>query len=205
MGVKRFIPSEFGSDTCNPKARALPVFGDKIVVQDYLIKKAREGLIEYTLIMSGPFLDWCLKMGLFLDLKGRSVDLYDGGETLFSTTSTQSVGEAVAGVLRHADETKSRAVYVEDILISQNRLVEMAEEIGGRKFEKKVVSTKEVEEGAYAEAKKENPNAWNWINFLKVGIWGEGFGGKFARTDSEMMKVEMTEEGVKEMMAKCMA
>ena len=35
-GVKRFLPSEFGSDIANPKVAALPVFGYKVATQKYL-------------------------------------------------------------------------------------------------------------------------------------------------------------------------
>lgn len=38
-GVKRFIPSEFGSDTTHPKVSALPVYRDKVAAQQYLKEK----------------------------------------------------------------------------------------------------------------------------------------------------------------------
>ncbi len=57
-GVKRFIPSEFGADTFNEKARQFPVYRGKIATIDYLIEKAQEGKIEWTAILGGPFLDW---------------------------------------------------------------------------------------------------------------------------------------------------
>lgn len=58
-GVKRFIPSEFGSNTVNPKVAALPCYGNKVAVQKALEEKARQpGGMSYTLIMTGPFLDW---------------------------------------------------------------------------------------------------------------------------------------------------
>ncbi|KAI8314352.1 hypothetical protein K4K61_005117 [Colletotrichum sp. SAR11_59] len=35
-GVKRFLPSEFGSSTENPKVQAIPIFGAKLQLQEYL-------------------------------------------------------------------------------------------------------------------------------------------------------------------------
>ena len=41
-GVSRFIPSEFGSDTLNPKAAVIPILAGKVAVQDYLKTKVAE-------------------------------------------------------------------------------------------------------------------------------------------------------------------
>jgi uncharacterized protein YbjT (DUF2867 family) len=57
-GVKRFIPSEFGGDTFNEKSSQLPVYRGKLAVTEYLKQKASEDKIEYTAIMTGPFLDF---------------------------------------------------------------------------------------------------------------------------------------------------
>lgn len=204
-GVKRFIPSEWGSDTTNPNTRVLPGACEKAQIQEYLLKKANEGQIDFTLIFTGPFLDFCLRVGFLMDLKGHTVDLYDGGDVLFSTTNTSSVGKGVVEVLRQGDNMKNRTVYMEDIALTQNKLVQMVEELSGREFKKKIVNTKEMEEAAYAEAKKENPVPWNIYNFIKLSIWREGFGGHFAQTDSETLKIGMTEEDVKQTVAKILA
>lgn len=57
-GVKRFIPSEFGSNVTNEKARGLAVFAGKIATVDYLKKK--EGEITWSALLNGGFLDWGL-------------------------------------------------------------------------------------------------------------------------------------------------
>ncbi|KAI4126759.1 MAG: hypothetical protein LQ347_004844, partial [Umbilicaria vellea] len=56
-GVKRFIPSEFGSDTANPKAVELvPVFKGKESIVNYLKGKESDGL-SWTCLCNGPFFD----------------------------------------------------------------------------------------------------------------------------------------------------
>ena len=57
-GVKRFIPSEFGADTLNERSRTLPVYRTKVDTLELLKAKAAEGLIEWTAVFGGPFLDW---------------------------------------------------------------------------------------------------------------------------------------------------
>jgi NmrA-like family len=56
-GVKRFIPSEFGSDTRNEKAMAIlpQYFKGKKDTVDYL--KEKEGEIVWTAFVTGPFFD----------------------------------------------------------------------------------------------------------------------------------------------------
>jgi hypothetical protein len=57
-GVKRFIPSEFGSNTLNNDVvKAAPLFRSKVAISDYLKSKA-SGEFSYTLFVTGPFLDW---------------------------------------------------------------------------------------------------------------------------------------------------
>lgn len=53
-GVKRYIPSEFGSNTVDPRnMEAVPLFKGKVDVQDYL--KSKENEISRTIIVTGPF------------------------------------------------------------------------------------------------------------------------------------------------------
>lgn len=57
-GVQRFVPSEFGSDTRNAKARAIMplTFERKIEIVEYLKGKEAEGL-SWTAFVTGPFFE----------------------------------------------------------------------------------------------------------------------------------------------------
>ena len=57
-GVKRFVPSEFGSDTLNEKAMALlpQYFKGKKDTVDYLKTKEKEGL-TWSAFVTGPFFE----------------------------------------------------------------------------------------------------------------------------------------------------
>lgn len=57
-GVKRFVPSEFGSDTRNEKAAAIlpQTFKGKLETVQYLKGKEKEGL-TWTAFVTGPFFE----------------------------------------------------------------------------------------------------------------------------------------------------
>lgn len=57
-GVKRFVPSEFGSDTRHPNAMAIlpQYFGGKNATVDYLKTKEKDGL-TWSSFVTGPFFE----------------------------------------------------------------------------------------------------------------------------------------------------
>ncbi|CAI6095106.1 unnamed protein product [Clonostachys chloroleuca] len=59
-GVKRFIPSWFGSDTRLPIVKESPLTSGKIKVAVSIQEKVSKGLIEYTSILGGPRVDWMM-------------------------------------------------------------------------------------------------------------------------------------------------
>ena len=82
-GVKRFLPSEFGSDTVNPDCAKLPVFGGKIAVQKYLKETvAKNPDFSYTLVMTSAFWDWGIKVGFIVNAKDHFCRLIDGGKSI---------------------------------------------------------------------------------------------------------------------------
>ncbi|KAI0161451.1 NAD(P)-binding protein [Xylariaceae sp. FL1272] len=194
--VGRFIPSEFGSDTSHPKTSKLPVFADKIVVANVLAEEAEKGSITYTLIRNGPFFDWAMKAGLLLNIPEKSVALYDGGDRLFSTTTLETIGKAVVGVLKNPEATKNRGIYIQDTAVTTNQLHAWAEKATGASWSTKVVSVEnDILAPAWAEVKSENPDLRRVaIPFIITSIWGQGYGGYFEKVDNELLGLkEMTE------------
>ena len=68
-GVKRFIPSEFGSDTQNAKAvTSISLFGLKVQIHEHLKAQESKGL-SWTAIAAGPFFDWVSCLSVCLNLR----------------------------------------------------------------------------------------------------------------------------------------
>ncbi|CAI7586370.1 unnamed protein product [Penicillium pancosmium] len=198
--VKRFIPSEFGSDTVHHLTAQLPVFGDKVAVLERLKEiSAQDQEFSYTAVINGPFFDWGLEKQFFLNLAGPTTEIYDGGDVPVSTTTLPGIGRAVAGVLQKPDETKNRPVYVAETVFTQNKLLEWSGKAD--KIEKVPVTTEELEQKAYEAIKQPTPDGATFArNLILRAIFGGKFGGHFSKTDNELLGVkELSESEIKDL------
>ncbi|KAI3318444.1 NAD(P)-binding protein [Xylariaceae sp. AK1471] len=197
-GVKRFLPSEFGSNTVHPKTSQLPSYGDKVAVQTALKKEAQTGGMTYTLVLNGPFFDWGMRVGFVADVKGRNITLWDGGERVFSTTTLATIGRAVVGVLKHPEETKNRAVYVQDTALSSKQLLEIGKRATGDDWKANTVSLDDHVNNGWEELHKPQPDPAKFVmNFITASIWGEGYGSRFEKLDNELLGIkEMNEADI---------
>jgi uncharacterized protein YbjT (DUF2867 family) len=134
-GVKRFLPSEFGSGSLDPLARAIvPMFEAKWEAIKYLREK--EGEMEWTGVFTGPFFDWGMGMGFFgLDPATKTAKIFRDGRSVITTTNLRTVGEAVVRILERQEETRNLFVTVNSFQTTQLELLETAEKITGQKWE----------------------------------------------------------------------
>lgn len=188
--MKRIIPSEFGVDLTNPKARALPVYAGKVEIQDYLKDLTAKNLTSYTLIFNGPFLDSGLAGGLFFNFKERKAEIYDGGDQLLSVSRLATVGKAVRRVLTHPRETADRAIRVRDIDTSQNQLLAIAQALTpGEKWELKQSDTAEFEREALQQIKDNKIGPLTMFNLVRRAIFAPEFGSKFETVHNDVLGI----------------
>lgn len=201
-GVKRFIPSEFGSDTTNPLTAKLPVFASKVAIQQYLASKVAESPnFSYTLVVNGAFLDWGLEVGFLVDVKGHKANLKDGGDVVFSTTTLASIGQGVVGILTHPDETANRPVFIKNIDTTQNQIVALAKKIDpSGEWEVTHSDTAALEREAYASLAKGDFTAGVFVKLIYRAGYGEGYGGRFHKDDSALLGIrELDPAGLEEL------
>jgi len=208
-GVSRFIPSEFGSDTLNPKSAALPVFKYKVETQKYLEAAASKNpSFTYTFICNGPFLDWGLKVGFIVNFTKHSATVFNGGDVPFSATNLETIGQAVVGVIQHPAETANRAVYIQDALVTQNQLIQYAKDKDGVEWDITHKSTEKTREESFAElAKGPDGNVGGaMIGFLTSAIFGEGYGGDYTgHLDNELLGLKgLTDAEVRSLVESCL-
>lgn len=141
-GVKRLIPSEYGTNNLSPKARAYhPVYNAKGEALEYLQKKSAEsnGRLTWTSISCGSWLDWALnpsQSGNFLkfDIKNRTAVIYDSGDSRLAITSSHNTGLAVARALLNLELTKNKQVFLADFMTSPNEILRAVEKATGEKL-----------------------------------------------------------------------
>ncbi|KAH0421768.1 hypothetical protein CcaCcLH18_13242 [Colletotrichum camelliae] len=108
-GVKRFIPSEYGSDSSSDLVvEAVPFFQPKKAQLDWLA--SQEYLISWTAIITGPI-----------------ATLVDGGNTRFTTSTVAQIGRAIISVLKHPSETRNQLVFVESFTTTQREVLNALE------------------------------------------------------------------------------
>jgi putative NADH-flavin reductase len=189
-GVKRVIPSEFGCDLKNTNNRSLPVFAGKVEIETYLNELAEKGLISYTLVYNGAFLDWGLRNGFFLDFKERTANIYDGGDQLISVSRISTAGKAVRRVLTHPRETADRAVWVKDIDISQNQLVKLAQALTpGEDWKLTAVNTADLLKNSLAEIEKKNVGPSTMFGLITRAIFSPEHGNLFANVHNSILGI----------------
>ncbi|KAM0261425.1 hypothetical protein ACHAQJ_002278 [Trichoderma viride] len=199
-GVRRFLPSEFGCDLDNELARKLPVFSLKIELQNYLKEKAKTTPLTYTLAYSGPFLDWGLEHQFLLKTVDSKPKLYDGGNTVFSTSTLATVAQAVVAILSKPEETKNKEVRFQSAAISQNELLALAKEVAPqRDWQPEAVKVDDVISVADERLSKGLLDAQTFTAYLFRAIFDPQYGPKFATLDNELLGLkQLTNEQVKE-------
>ncbi|KAI8219130.1 hypothetical protein K4K55_012339 [Colletotrichum sp. SAR 10_96] len=197
-GVKRYIPSDWGTFTTDPKAQRelVPVLGPMLDVQRYLAEKARTGEIEHTIFSVGAFLDFLTTVPVAFDYASKTVELWDGGRHRLSTTSVSSIGKAVAGALKNPGATKNRNIKVHELVVTQRQLYELA-----KKYSPPGTEWKEIElegEAAFAEALngvKEDPyNEGKIMGAIKAGVLSGRYESAYEQGDNELVGVPFLTE-----------
>lgn len=192
--MKRFLPSEFGSNLANPKVAALPVFGHKIATRKHLEAKVAAGAdITYTYLINSGFLDWGLEHSFIFNWRDGKPEIYDGGDVPFTSATLQHVGQAVVGVLTHPEETKNRQVVVSSTEITQNKLFELAKKAAPEKANSwELVPSKVVDvEKSNAESVSKGDFSFPVIfNQLKLSVFGGKAYGQPLKDDNELLGVK---------------
>lgn len=187
-GIKRFLPSEFGSKLDHPNTRKIPIFGAKVKIEEYLESKAASTGMTYTFVYNNAFSDWGLQHRFLLDLTSEHPTLINGGDLPFSTTSLSTVGDAVVGILLHPEETKNRPVQIQDVVVTQNKLLALARQAyPERKWEPVSASLDEMYAQAEANLAKGDFGMGTIVPFLYRSIMDPAYGGRFDKLDNELL------------------
>jgi len=207
-GVKRFIPSEYGSCTTSPKLEAFPFYASMFKIKQYLQEKAKAEKLTWTVLACGAFLDSLFGGPVLLDFANHKATLFDESDNRISSTSLPNVGRAIVGILKNYEATKNKIVRTSEVILTQNELLRIAE--GLRPDIRWEVS--KVQASAILKEGMDGVSAGNFsmpvIMKIVTGTVSacETYGSAYDETDNELLGVkELMEEDLKKLVAEKLA
>ena len=209
-GVKRFIPSEYGSVTTNPKLEAFPLYDNVFKIRHHLQEKANAGQLTWTVLACGAFLEFLFEAGAagLLDFADRKATLFDEGDNRLSSTSLATAGKAIVEILKNSKATKNRVVKVSEVILTQNQLLKIAERLRPEdKWEiSKVAASAVLKEGLDKSSAGDFSLPVIYKIIKGTALAGETYGSAYDETDNELLGVrELTEEDLKTIVAEKLA
>ncbi|KAH7068572.1 hypothetical protein FB567DRAFT_565254 [Paraphoma chrysanthemicola] len=191
-GVKRFIPSDFGSLTTDPAAQHLPPHITMVEIQNYLKAKADAGLIEYTILSIGAFTEFLVHGSK----ANTNVQLWAGGNQKFSSTSLSGIGKVIVGTLNNPEGTKNRNIRVHEIAVTQALLLRLAKKYAPPETEWNITDIVDVEaeykEGEEAAASE--PTIPNMIRLLTGMLMSGKYQAFYEPTDNDLVGLKLRSE-----------
>jgi hypothetical protein len=203
-GVRRFIPSDYGTITTNKELHGYPGYASFAKIQNYLVEKSKTSRLSYTILATGGFLDMLFGQSGIVDFDNHKVVLYDGGESRISSTSFASVGNAVVGILNRPGETSNRILRVSQAILTQNKVLTIAKDMKPEiSWEITPVKTSEMMQealAAFAAGDFSHPIILKFV--ISTVFAGDRYGAAYDATDNALLGVEeLTEEELRKMVA----
>lgn len=171
VGVKRFIPSEFGINTRQLQGQKIgQIVGGKTKLVDDLIKKAEQNSnFTWTGVSNGMFFDY-----LGFDGKAKKVSIVDSGNERFQTTTRKTIAKAVASILKHPQETANQYLSIASFQPTQNEILKIVEEETGSKWT--VTHEDSAELQKLGEEKLAKGDFSAFLQLLRVHLYRDGAG-----------------------------
>jgi len=174
--VKWLIPSEFGIDLDDPAVN-IPLLGSKVSVNNLL--KQNQSKLAYTLITTGPFLDWGLANGfLGFDVKNRTATLYDQGQNQFSGATLATIANTIVAILHKPEVALNKRVYVADATFTQQQALNLFEKYTNNKWTVKNIATADARKDAEASLAQGNIGA-AFVGYILSYVYGGSKGTVF--------------------------
>lgn len=171
IGVKRFIPSEFGINTRQLQGLKIgQIVAGKTKLVDDLVKKADQNAdFTWTGLSNGMFFDY-----LGFDGKAKKVTIMDSGNERFQTTTRSTIAKAVASILKHPQETANQYLSIASFQPTQNEMLKIVEEETGSKWTIAHESTADLQKIGEEKLAKGDYSAF--MQLLMVHLYRDGEG-----------------------------
>jgi hypothetical protein len=203
-GVKRFIPSEFGSCTTSPKVKDLPMYSQMFKIKQVLQEKAQDGKLTWTVVACGGFTEFVFGGPVLADFPNRKMTVLDDGNNRFSSTSMESIGKAIAGVFQHPDATQNKIVHVSEMILTQNQLLKIAQELEpGAEWQMDHAQTSKLLAEGLDQLKTSGFSMGAFMKILAgTAAAGDAYGSAYDETDNELFGIKTVgEEDLKKLVS----
>ncbi|KAF0474580.1 NADP-binding protein [Gigaspora margarita] len=128
VGVKRFIPSEFGAELKETTDEMHPFLKPK----DEFFQELKNSGIEYTMIITGIFYEYLGAIGF--DYKNKKATFSVDGNTKVAGTSCADIGKYTVESLK-LPEVRNGTIRVAGFVLTLNELLKKFEQITDAKWE----------------------------------------------------------------------
>ncbi|KAH8906427.1 NAD(P)-binding protein [Coniochaeta sp. PMI_546] len=180
VGVKRYIPSEFGINTrLTPGTTIGKILAGKVAVVDYLKTKENPSF-SWTGVSTGMFFDWGLKHIVGIDFEQKTARVVDSGNEKFQASNVHFVGKAVASILKHPEQTANKYLSVASFNVSLNEIIKTIEELTGTTYTVNKVSSADLQKLGEEKLSKGDYSAfgplvtaWNYADGAGKGLTPE--------------------------------
>jgi len=140
-GVKRFVPSEFGCDIEAPLKQFDCAY---LKAKDEVRKEVQKTDMEYVWINCGFFYSLFATPVWGIDLENGKAVLGGDGSQKFGCTDVADVARVTADVALHP-HAKNRSVIIQGDRITFEQLLQVFEDVTGKKIERKYQSIAELQ------------------------------------------------------------
>jgi nucleoside-diphosphate-sugar epimerase len=108
------------------------------------LKTKESSTFSWTAIWSALLFDWGLSNGfLEFDVANKTATIWDDGNSRFTLTNADQLGDAVVATLERPAQTANKNLYVASAEVSQNEILAAFEVETGSKWTVKHTTTKE--------------------------------------------------------------
>lgn len=128
----------------------------------------------------------------------------DGGNVRFSITRTGAVASAVAKILKHPEQTKNRALFVHEAVVTQNQLIAHGEHVLASlptespisaQITPKAIDSDLAEPLALSAHANNSTDPLEWIlPCINLSIWAKDEPCRFVQTDNELLGIKELDE-----------
>ncbi|KAH7050314.1 hypothetical protein B0J12DRAFT_753879 [Macrophomina phaseolina] len=195
--VKRFLPSDYGIDYISARSTKVgKCLEGKVQTVDYLNKLTQQHTwFSWTGVATGMFFDWGLERGaLGFDLKTRTATIIDSGNEAFSTTNLATIGQAVASILHHPEQTANRMVKISSFKTTQNEVLQLLQAESGEKWQVKNTTGQDVEN--IGDSLQQSGNPLCFVLYLQRYTFSDGGNTvwKDDENDNKLLELKQDED-----------